>query len=137
MKKLILSAAFLSIGTFAMAQQESLSMQKNPAQMEQKRADKLKMMQTELNLTNAQVAQIKALQDKKMAERKANVPQMQAERKAKMEQMKAKKEQWNAEMKQILTPEQYAKWEMKKQEKMKERKGKMQEKKMMKKGTKN
>lgn len=137
MKKLILSAVFLSIGTFAMAQQESLSMQKNPAQMEQKRADKLKMMQTELNLTNAQVDQIKALQDKKMAERKANVPQMQAERKAKMEQMKAKKEQWNAEMKQILTPEQYTKWEIKKQEKMKERKGKMQEKKMMKKGTKN
>lgn len=107
MKKLILSAAFLSIGTFAMAQQESLSMQKNPAQ----------------------VAQIKALQDKKMAERKANEPQMQAEKKAKKEQMKAAKDQWNAEMKQILTPEQYTKWEVKKQEKMKERKGKMHEKK--------
>ena len=91
MKKLILSAAFLSIGTFAMAQQESLSMQKNPAQMEQKRADKLKMMQTELNLTNAQVAQIKALQDKKMAERKANEPHMQAERKAKIEQKEKQK----------------------------------------------
>jgi protein CpxP len=137
MKRLILSAAFLSIGTFVMAQQESLSMQKDPAQMEQRRADKLKMMQTELNLTNAQVAQIKALQDKKMAERKANEPQMQAERKAKMEQMKAKKEQWDADMKQILTPEQYTKWEVKKQEEIKERKGKMQGKKRMKKETKN
>ena len=60
-----------------------------------------------------------------MAERKASAPQMQAERKAKMEQMKAKNEQWNAEMKQILTPDQYTKWQSKKQEKMQDRKEKM------------
>lgn len=111
--------------------------QKNPAQMEQNRAEKMKMMQTELSLTNDQVAQIKMLQDKKMADRKANEPKMQAERKAKVQQMKAKNEQWNAEMKQILTPDQYTKWEANKQAKMKDRKGSMHNKKMMKAGTKN
>lgn len=137
MKKLILSAAFLTIGTFAMAQSSMKMQQKNPAQMEQNRAEKMKMMQTELSLTNDQVAQIKMLQDKKMADRKANEPKMQAERKAKVQQMKAKNEQWNAEMKQILTPDQYTKWEASKQAKMKERKGSMHNKKMMKAGTKN
>ena len=67
-----------------------------------------------------------------MAERKANAPQMQAERRAKMEEMKAKKEQWNSEMRQILTPEQYQKWEAKKQEKMQDRKSMMQSRKMKK-----
>ena len=118
MKKIVLSAAFVILGTFAMAQQTPMMNKKDPAQMEQKRQEKLKVMQTELNLTNAQVAQIKALQDKKMAERQQNAPQMQAERKAKMEQMKAKNEQWNAEMKQILTPEQYQKWQTKQKERM-------------------
>ena len=114
MKKIVLSAAFVILGTFAMAQQTPMMNKKDPAQMEQKRQEKLKVMQTELNLTNAQVAQIKALQDKKMAERQQNAPQMQAERKAKMEAMKARQEQWNAEMRKILTPAQYQKWESKK-----------------------
>ena len=118
MKKIVLSAAFVILGTFAMAQQTPMMNKKDPAQMEQKRQEKLKVMQTELNLTNAQVAQIKALQDKKIAERQQNAPQMQAERKAKMEAMKARQEQWNAEMRKILTPEQYTKWEAKKQQNM-------------------
>ena len=132
MKKIVLSAAFVILGTFAMAQQTPMMNKKDPAQMEQKRQEKLKMMQTELNLTNAQVAQIKALQDKKMAERQQNAPQMQAERKAKMEAMKARQEQWNAEMRKILTPEQYQKWEAKKQQNMQNKRQKMQQHQMKK-----
>lgn len=132
MKKIVLSAAFVIIGTFAMAQQTPMMNKKDPAQMEQKRQEKLKMMQTELNLTNAQVAQIKALQDKKMAERQQNAPQMQAERKAKMEAMKARQEQWNAEMRKILTPEQYQKWEAKKQQNMQHKRQKMEKHQMKK-----
>ena len=132
MKKIVLSAAFVILGTFAMAQQTPMMNKKDPAQMEQKRQEKLKMMQTELNLTNAQVAQIKALQDKKMAERQQNAPQMQAERKAKMEAMKARQEQWNAEMRKILTPEQYQKWEAKKQQNMQHKRQKMQKHQMKK-----
>lgn len=134
MKKFVLSAAFALMGTFAMAQQTPMMQHKDPAQMEQKRAEKLKMMKSELNLTDAQVAKIKALQDKKMEEMKQNAPQRQAERKAKMEAMKAKREQWKAEMKQILTPEQYQKWEAKQKENMQNRHQKMQMKKMPAKG---
>ena len=132
MKKIVLSAAFVIIGTFAMAQQTPMMNKKDPAQMEQKRQEKLKVMQTELNLTNAQVAQIKALQDKKIAERQQNAPQMQAERKAKMEAMKARQEQWNAEMRKILTPEQYQKWEAKKQQNMQHKRQKMEKHQMKK-----
>ena len=132
MKKIVLSAAFVILGTFAMAQQTPMMNKKDPAQMEQKRQEKLKVMQTELNLTNAQVAQIKALQDKKMAERQQNARQMQAERKAKMEAMKARQEQWNAEMRKILTPEQYQKWETKKKQNMQNKGQKMKKHQMRK-----
>lgn len=131
MKKLVLTTAFLIAGTFAMAQQTPMMQKKDPAQMEQRRTEKLKAMQTELQLSDAQVAQIKAMQDKKMAERKQNAPQIQAERKAKMEELKAKREQINAEMKQILTPAQYQKWEAKKQEQMKEKHADMRQMKKM------
>ena len=132
MKKNVFSAAFVVMATFAMAQQTPMMNKKDPAEMEQKRQEKLKMMQAELNLTSAQVAQIKALQDKKMAERQQNAPQMQAERKAKMEAMKARQEQWNAEMRKILTPEQYQKWETKKQQNMQNKRQKMQQHQMKK-----
>ena len=118
MKKIVLSAAFAIIGTFAMAQQAPQMHKKDPAQMEQKRAEKLQEMKAELNLSDAQVAKIKSLQDQKMAERKQNTTKIEAARKARMEQMKAKKEQYNAEMKQILTPEQYQKWQTKQKERM-------------------
>lgn len=129
MRKLVLSVVLLAVGTFAMAQNQKMQ-KMDPAQMEQKRADHMKQMQAELNLSDAQVTKIKALQDRRMAERKKNAPQMQAERKAKMEQMKAKRDQNNAEMKQILTPEQYQKWETSKKGKMQKRGQMMKSKKM-------
>ncbi|UJF28702.1 hypothetical protein L0B70_07415 [Kaistella sp. 97-N-M2] len=138
MKKIILSAAFLALGTFAMAQQNTSKMQqKDPAQMEQKRQDKMKMMQSELNLSDAQMTKIQALQEKKMAEKRAMAPQVQAERKSKMEAMKANHDQWNNEMKQILTPEQYQKWETSKKDKMQNKRKNMQHHQMMKMPAKN
>lgn len=131
MKKLVLSVALVAVGTFAMAQQNQKMQKMDPAQMEQRRADHLKQMQTDLNLTEAQVVKIKALQDKRMAERKENAPQMQAQRKAKMDQMQAKRDQHQAEMKQILTPEQYQKWEVMRKEKMQENRKMMKGNKMM------
>ena len=131
MKKLVLSVAFVAVGTFAMAQQNQRMQKMDPAKMEQKRADHMKQMQTDLNLSEAQVTKMKVLQDQRMAERKENAPQMQAERKAKMDQMKAKRDQNEAEMKNILTPAQYQKWEAMKKEKMQERGKMMKGKKMM------
>lgn len=131
MKKLVLSVALVAVGTFAMAQQNQRMQKMDPAKMEQKRADHMKQMQMDLNLSEAQVSKIKVLQDQRMAERKENAPQMQAERKAKMDQMKAKRDQNEAEMKNILTPAQYQKWEAMKKEKMQERGKMMKGKKMM------
>ena len=131
MKKLVLSVALVAMGTFAMAQQNQRMQKMDPAKMEQKRADHMKQMQMDLNLSEAQVSKIKVLQDQRMAERKENAPQMQAERKAKIDQMKAKRDQNEAEMKNILTPAQYQKWEAMKKEKMHERGKMMKGKKMM------
>ena len=131
MKKLVLSVALVAVGTFAMAQQTQKMQKMDPAKMEQKRADHMKQMQTDLNLSEAQVAKLKVLQDQRMAERRQNAPQMQLERKAKMDQMKAKRDQHQAEMKNILTPEQYQKWEAMRKEKMQEKGMMMKGNKMM------
>ena len=131
MKKLVLSAAFLALGTFAMAQQNQKMQKMDPAQMEQKRATHLKEMQSELKLTDAQVLKIKALQDQRMAERKENAPKMQAERKAKRTQIDAKRAQHEAEMKQNLTPEQFQKWQLIKKDRMYDKGKMMKSKKMM------
>ena len=131
MKKLVLSAAFLALGTFAMAQQNQKMQKMDPAQMEQKRATHLNEMQSELKLTDAQVLKIKALQDQRMAERKENAPKMQAERKAKRTQIDAKRAQHEAEMKQILTPEQFQKWQLMKKDRMYDKGKMMKSKKMM------
>lgn len=131
MKKLVLSAAFLAMGTFAMAQQSPRMQRMDSAKMEQKRADNMKQMQTDLNLSEAQVSKIKILQDQRMIERKQNAPQMQAERKAKMDMMQATRAQHESEMKQILTPEQYQKWQVIRQQKMQKQGKMMQGKKMM------
>lgn len=124
MKKLILSVALVAISSSAFAQQRGKMQKKDPAKMEQKRADHLQKMKANLNLNDAQVSKIKALQDQKMAERKKNVPEMKARRKAKMEEMKAKRMQHQTEIKQILTPEQYQKWQASNKEMMQKR-GKM------------
>ena len=121
MKKLVLGAAFLTLGTFAMAQQNQRMQKMDPAKMEQRQADHMKQMKQDLNLTDSQVIKIKALQDKRMSERQQNAPQMQAERKARMEMMQAKRAQHDAEMKQILTPEQYQNWKKNMQQKMQKR----------------
>ena len=131
MKKLVLSVALVAVGTFAMAQQTQKMQKMDPAKMEQKRADHMKQMQTDLNLSEAQVAKLKVLQDQRMAERRQNAPEMQVERKAKMDQMKAKRDQHQAEMKDILTPEQYQKWEAMRKEKMQEKGMMMKGNKMM------
>ena len=104
-----------------MAQQNQRMHKMDPAKMEQRQADHMNQMKMDLNLTDAQVIKIKALQDKRMSDRQQNAPQMQAERKARMEMMQAKRAQHDADMKQILTPEQYQNWKKNMQQKMQKR----------------
>ncbi len=117
MKKVVLSAAFVIVGTFAMAQQTMPAM-KDRAQMEQKRAEKMKQMQQELNLTDAQVKQINDLRAQRNAEK---MKTSTAQRDAKMQEMKDRRAEWKTDMQKILTPEQYQKWEKSMQENMQHR----------------
>jgi len=123
MKKIILSAAFIVLGSLTFAQKMDGD---KKAKFEEKRAEKLANLKAELNLSDAQVAQIKAVQDKKMEARKADMQLQKADRKKDMKAMMEKNDQ---DMKTILTPDQYKKWQEKKEQKMKERKDNMATKK--------
>ena len=118
MKKLILSAAFLGLGVFGFAQTTS----DRKGDFEQKKAARMQEMKQELNLTDAQVAQIKALHESKAAERKQEMATKKIDRAQKMKENEA-------EMQKILTPEQYKKFQELKAKKMAERKEKFQERK--------
>ncbi|RRQ45639.1 Spy/CpxP family protein refolding chaperone [Chryseobacterium sp. SC28] len=113
MKKLILSVAFLGLGVFGFAQQTS------KADKAQKRAEHLQQMKQELNLTDAQVAQLNALHEANAAERQQEMASKKAERMQKMQQN-------NAELQKILTPEQYKKYQDIKAKKMAEKKANFQ-----------
>ena len=110
MKKLILSAAFLGLGVFGFAQQ---AQSEGRANFAQKQEERLQKMKTELNLTDAQVAQFKELYAKKAADRKQNAD---AQRMDRMQRMKQNEE----DMQKILTPEQYKKFQEMKAKKMEE-----------------
>lgn len=131
MKKLILAIAFIGMGSFVMAQQTTpQDKQAKRAEMQQQHMDQ---MQKDLGLNQSQVTQIKALQEKRKAELKAEFDQNKDNREAKMEQMKAKRAQMDADMKNILTPQQYDKWQADRKAKMEQRKaGGMKDVKMMK-----
>jgi len=133
MKKLVLAAAFIVTGSFAMAQQvnpqdKKINKEEMHKKMEQKQQERIAEMQKELNLNDSQVAKIKSLQEKRKTEMKAEFEKNRGERQAKMEQMKAKRRQMDNEMKSILSPEQYDKWQASRKAKMEERKAMMKEK---------
>ncbi|MDR2234947.1 MAG: hypothetical protein LBE92_02380 [Chryseobacterium sp.] len=138
MKKLVLAIAFIGMGSFAMAQQTTpQDKQARAAEMKQKmqhrEQERLEKMQKDLNLNQSQVAQIKALHEQRKAEMKADFEKNKEVRMAKMEEMKAKRAQMDADMKKILTPEQYDKWQADRKAKMEARKVAMKDKKMMRK----
>lgn len=110
MKKLFLTAAFLGLGIFGFAQTTD-----RKADFEQKKAERMQKMKQELNLSDTQVEQIKALHAKKAVERKQ---EMAAKKEDRTKMMKNNE----AEMQKILTPDQYKKFQDMKARKMAERK---------------
>ncbi|SHG47724.1 hypothetical protein [Chryseobacterium sp. OV279] len=139
MKKLVLAIAFIGIGGLAMAQQTTTPQDKEARRaemhqkMEQKHQKHLDEMKKDLNLNDSQVAQIKSLHEKRKSEMKADFDKNKEVRQAKMEDMKAKRAQMDADMKKILTPDQYDKWQADRKAKMEQRKTAMKDRKMMKK----
>lgn len=136
MKKLILAIAFIGMGSFAMAQQttpqdKQVKRAEMQQKMQQREQDRLEKMQKDLNLNQNQVAQIKDLQAKRKAEMMAEFEKNKGDRQAKMDQMTAKRAQMDADMKKILTPEQYDKWQADRKANMEKRKAEMKDRKMM------
>lgn len=129
MKKIIISALVVSSGLMFAQQTQVPSMkdkQSREVQMKKAKADHYLQMQKSLELSAAQVEQIKALNEKQNAERMAERSKMQEVHKQRMQEYKAKQEVKNAEMKAILSKEQYAKWEAMKAERMNAHKARMQ-----------
>jgi periplasmic protein CpxP/Spy len=122
MKKLVLAIAFIGMGGFAMAQQTTSTPQEREAKRAEKQQEHLAQMQKDLNLNQGQVEKIKTLHERNKSEMKADFDKSKEVRQARMEQMKAKRAQMDADMKQILTPEQYDKWQANRKAKMEQRK---------------
>lgn len=134
MKKVILSLALVGLGTLATAQQREVTPEQKAKQearkteMKKKFEEKQKMqmekMTKELNLSEAQISQLKAL-------KKGHKEEMERDRAQNMEKRKQMKEQRDAEMKKILTPDQFKRWEVLRDEnhkKMQEKRGSVKEK---------
>lgn len=138
MKKLVLAIAFIGMGSFAMAQQTTPQDRETrraemQQKMQQKEQEHLAQMQKDLNLNQSQVAQVKALHEKRKSEMKAEFEKNKDMRQTKMDEMKAKRAQMDADMKKILTPEQYDKWQVDRKAKMEQKRMAMKDKRMMKK----
>ena len=148
MKKLLV-AALLVVGMTTFAQ-EPVKEQKAPMTPEQRVESQVKRMTKELSLNEKQVQEIRTLVAKEVEKREANRAEMEAKKASGVKPTKAEKQAreakskedeaaMDANMKRILTPEQYAKWiqkmqerkekmEVKKAEKLKEEKGEKEEK---------
>ncbi len=118
MKKALAAAAIIVFTISAQAQQRIKMEKPTPAQIEQRQAEKLKMMQTDLNLSDAQVNKIKSVQDRHRSENNQLMAERKTQMKAQREMVAARRQQHQAEMKEILTPEQFEKWQSKKQDRM-------------------
>lgn len=135
MKKLFL-ALLLLIGLTTWAQEKRERRPEGDRLTKEEKVDlQVKRMTKDLDLNEKQAKEVRALVTKEVEKREAKKAEMSEEKKAKREAMKAKMKEaqaaHSAEMKKILTPEQFAKWEKlreerkdKLKERMAERRGK-------------
>lgn len=129
MKKVFLGIGLFGMMGFAMAQQTTPQdrqqrMQERQAKMEQKHQERMAEMQKDLNLSPDQIQKINVMHQARKNERAVQMQQRQEMRKQKMAEMDKRRKETDDQMRQILNPDQYAKWQAKKQAKMQENKGK-------------
>lgn len=137
MKKLVFTLALVGFSTVAIAQRNSpeeiAAMKNRKMEMQEKRAEKqsehLAKMKADLNLNDAQVAKIQTMHAEMKSARQEEMKQRKEMKKQSAMKMKAKREMMNNEMKTILSPDQYKKWEAQKMANQDKRKAKMQERK--------
>ena len=133
MKKVIV-AALLVVGLTAFAQEkEGRKAGREKLTSEQKVDLQVKKMTKDLDLNEKQAKEVRVLVTKEVAKREAKKAEMQELKTKKREEMKAQREANEAavssNMKKILTPEQFAKWEKNREEKKESIKEKMAERK--------
>ena len=133
MKKVIV-AVLLVVGMTAFAQEkEGRRAGREKLTSEQKVDLQVKKMTKDLELNEKQAKEVRVLVTKEVAKREAKRAEMEALKTKKREQMKAQREAeqvaLSSDMKKILTPEQYAKWEKNREEKKESIKEKMAERK--------
>lgn len=133
MKKVIV-AVLLVVGMTAFAQEkEGRKAGREKLTSEQKVDLQVTKITKDLDLNEKQAKEVRALVTKQVAKREAKRAEMQELKTKKREEMKAQREAEQAavssEMKKILTPEQYAKWEKNREERKEGIKEKMAERK--------
>lgn len=132
MKKIVLGITLIGIGSFAMAQKYEMNPEKKAAwkakkaEMHQKHMDNMKQ---ELALSDQQVSKINALHERKKTERNAQIKQNEALRAERKAQMEEKRTEMDNEMKSILNPTQYTKWQTMRKERMSQKKHNFQNRK--------
>ncbi|AWV99516.1 DUF4890 domain-containing protein [Arcticibacterium luteifluviistationis] len=115
MKKLIIAAALVIAAAGSSFAQRPEQKKVDPKERAEKMSQKLK---SDLSLNEDQYAQILALNTAKTEKLEANKDLKKEEMKAKHEAMKVEREAYNANLKEILTQEQYIKFlEMKTEQK--------------------
>jgi len=133
MKKLFI-VAVLVVGLTAFAQEkEGKRAGREHLTTEQKVELQVKKMNKELNLNEKQTEQVKILVTKQAIKRDAKKAEMQLAKEKNRQQMKSQMQTEqvavSSEMKKILTPEQFAKWEKNREDKMEKMKEKMADRK--------
>ena len=118
MKKVIL-VALLVVGMTTFAQEKKGRRAEGAKLTSEQKVDlQVKKMTKDLDLNETQTKEIRVLVTKEVEKREAKREEMKAQRKAEEAAV-------SADMKKILTPEQYAKWEKNREEKKESTKEKM------------
>jgi Spy/CpxP family protein refolding chaperone len=132
-KSLIGCALLLLVSVVSFAQDTEARGRKGRGEGREAQIEKWK---TELNLSDEQVAKIQAANKKRKEQMDKLKEERKGERKENMEKIKGISEEFDRDMKAILTPEQYTKFDEIRDDKREQIKEKMKEKRKEKKGRK-
>ena len=110
------SLVLMLISLFVISASAQRPDRKSRMTAEERASKQTEMMTKLLDLTAEQQAKIKEIHLKYSQQRVEKKKQLGEEMKQNREKMKAQMEARNAELKQVLTPEQYEKWQEKRKE---------------------
>jgi hypothetical protein len=117
MKKLMMALAVMTMGMTAFAQESPAAREDRPRMSTEERAKaRTQRMAKDLGLSAEQLARVEALNLKHAKEGEAMRASDEKERAMRRAEMKDRKAAYETELKTVLTPEQFTKWEAKKDE---------------------